>query len=143
MNLETVKPWLSLFYFDLLKINDILLDMKFLKLLQKLAKSSTHHQHKMSCIIAKKNRIISMGFNKVKTCPRINTRFNMIHAEIDALLGNSYEDLKGCTAYVYRAHKDGSLAMSLPCPACMAALVESGIKKIIYSVENDFKEMNL
>jgi tRNA(Arg) A34 adenosine deaminase TadA len=117
--------------------------MKFLKLLKKLSTFSDHGQHKMSCVIADKNRVVTMGFNSVKTHSKSTAKFHMLHAELSAILGFSYEDLRGCTAYVFRQHRDGNFAMARPCPACEAALRQVGIKKVIYSVENSVVEMKL
>ena len=86
--------------------------MKFLKLLKKLRSLSDHPLHKMSCVIANKNQVISIGFNKYKTSPRSNHPYKMIHAELAAILDNKFADLNGCTLYVYRETKDGNLALA-------------------------------
>ena len=117
--------------------------MKFLKLLKKLSTFSDHWQHKMACVIADKNKVVSGGFNSVKTHSKSKARFNMLHAEVAAILGFSAEDLRGCTAYVFRQHRDGNFAMAKPCPACEEALRQVGIKKVVYSIENSFAEMKL
>lgn len=116
--------------------------MKFLSLLKKLANMSDHTQHRMSCIIAKGNRPISFGHNKVKSSPRAKNRYNMLHAEVVALLSTPYEETKGCTAYIYRTTKNGVLAMAKPCEGCELALKLAGIKKVIYSNENNWVEEN-
>lgn len=94
----------------------------------------------MSCVIANKNQIISVGFNKYKTSPKSTHPYRMIHAELDAILDNKFADLNGCTAYIYRETRDGTPALSRPCPSCMQTLKLAGIKKICYSIENGFKE---
>mgnify|MGYP003496436163 FL=1 len=48
----------------------------------------------------------------------------VVHAELNAIL-NSIGDLKGCTIYV-------SL---FPCHECVKAIIQSGIKEIIYEDE--------
>lgn len=113
--------------------------MKFLKLLKKLRSLSDHPLHKMSCVIADKNQIISIGYNKCKTNPNSTHKYKMIHAELDALLDNRFNDLKGCTAYIYREHRDGTPALAKPCPTCLQALKLAGIKKICYSDTGTFK----
>jgi len=109
---------------------------KFIELARKLSLNSNHKQHHLGCVITKKNKIISMGWNKTKTHPKSTARFHMLHAEIDALLGLSLQDTRGCTAYIYRENKAGKLAMARPCDGCELALKQAGIKKIIYTYDN-------
>jgi deoxycytidylate deaminase len=94
----------------------------------------------MSCVIADKNQIVSIGFNKYKTSPKSNHPYHMIHAELSAILDNKFADLKGCTAYVYRETRDGKMALARPCPSCLETLKLAGIKKICYSDINGVKE---
>lgn len=117
--------------------------MKFLKLLKKLKDQSTHPTHRMSVVIAQKNQIVSIGFNKYKTSPKSNHPYRMIHAELSAILDNKFVDLKGATAYIYREHRDGTFALSRPCKYCMEALKVAGIKKICYTIEQGTKEETL
>lgn len=110
--------------------------MKFLKLLQKLRNYSDHPVHRMSCVIADKNRVVSIGFNKYKTHTKSKHPWGYIHAELAAILDNKFADLKGCTAYVYREDKAGIPKLAKPCSSCMDALKLAGIKKVCYSVED-------
>ena len=114
--------------------------LKYFELCKTLIKKSTHHQHHLSCVIVNKNKIISMGWNQIKTSPKSPHKYNMLHAEIHALLGVPYEKLKGCKAYVYRQDKNGNLAISKPCKACETALKLAGIKKVYYSTKNGYTE---
>lgn len=112
--------------------------MKFLKLLKKLKEFSNHPTHKMSCVIARKNQVISIGYNKYRTHPKSKHPYRMIHCELDALLGNKFVDLKGTTAYIYRETQDGIPALSKPCIFCLEALKIAGIKKVCYSNQGKF-----
>ena len=118
----------------------VFVKVKFFELAAKISQKAEHHSHKMSCVIIKKNRIVSVGWNAIKTSPKSLARFNMLHAEIKALLSNKFEDLKGCTAYIYRANKNGELALAKPCVGCFEALKLAGIIKICYTVQNGYKE---
>lgn len=117
--------------------------MKFFQLAKKLSYSGTHWQHKVGACVIRKNRVVSTGFNQVKTHTKSPHPYNMLHAELAAIIGCSYEELDGATIYVYRQHRDGNPAMSKPCPICEAALRQAGIKKVFYSANNEFKEMEL
>ena len=117
--------------------------MKFIKLLRKLASCSDHHQHKLSCIIVNKNKVVSVGYNQIKTHPKATTRYNMLHAEINALLAANCAEIRGCTAYIFRECRNGHLAMARPCEGCYKALYNAGIRKIIYTLYNTWKEETL
>jgi deoxycytidylate deaminase len=117
--------------------------MKFLKLLKRLKGLSNHHTHQMSCVIANKNQVVSIGYNQCKTHPRSGHKYKMVHAELAAVLDNKFADLKGCTAYIYRETRDGNPAMAKPCNSCLETLKHVGIKKIVYSQNGNFKEENL
>ena len=108
---------------------------KFFEKARQLSKRSNHRQHQLACVIVKGNRIVSYGWNQLKTTPVAKNKYNMLHAEIHALIGQS---VKGCTAYVYREHRNETLAMSKPCPSCELALREAGIKKVYYTKEGGY-----
>lgn len=117
--------------------------IKFFDLAKRIASKSDHHLHKLGCVIVKKNRIISMGWNEMKTHSKSNHPWKFVHAEFKAILNVDPEELKGSTAYIYREHKDGSPALSKPCPHCLHALESVGIKKICYSTYGAYHEEKL
>ena len=45
--------------------------------------------------------------------------------------------------YLYREYKNGNLALSRPCPSCMAMLKDFGIKKVMYTTTDGFVEEKL
>jgi len=113
---------------------------RYFDLARKLSKKSTHHQHQLACVIVHKNRVVSMGWNQKKTHSKSIHKFKMLHAEIHALLGCTYDELKGCVAYVYRETKNGQPAMSKPCTTCEIALKLAGIEKVYYTSDEGYKE---
>lgn len=117
--------------------------MKFFDLARRVSKNSNHHQHKIGVAIVNKNSVISLGFNKLQTHPRSKHPYKSLHAEVHSLIGLAYNELKGCHAYVYRERKDGTPALSKPCPSCHMALKEAGIKKIYYSTNGGFSEADV
>ena len=85
-------------------------------------------------IVDDKNRIASIGYNGMPTgCSDyefpweregdfLNTKYAyVVHAELNAIL-NSSKSVRDCTIYV-------SL---FPCNECAKAIIQSGIKKIVY-----------
>ena len=87
-----------------------------------------------ACIIDKEKKIIGMGYNGFplgssddempwgKTGDFLDTKYlYVVHAELNAIL-NSIKSLKESTIYVTH----------FPCNECAKAIVQSGIKKVIY-----------
>lgn len=88
-----------------------------------------------ACIVSKDNKIVSCGYNGApigldddkmpwgREGDFINTKYAYVcHAELNAIL-NSNSDLRGDTIYVDL----------FPCNECAKAIVQSGIKRVIYS----------
>jgi len=88
-----------------------------------------------ACIVNKENKVISIGYNgMVKKVDESKLSWNknegldskylyVCHAELNAILNSiSNENLKGATLYV----------TLFPCNECTKALIQSGIKNIIY-----------
>lgn len=87
-----------------------------------------------ACIIDKDKKIIGMGYNGFpvgssddempweKTGDFLETKYPyVVHAELNAIL-NSIKSLNGSTIYVTH----------FPCNECAKAIVQSGIKKVVY-----------
>ena len=49
-------------------------------------------------------------------------------------------DMSRSDLYIVRRHKDGSLALSRPCPGCMSLLRANGVRRVFFSVEGGFSE---
>lgn len=113
---------------------------RFFNLAKKLSYKSDYQSHRLGAVIVKGNEIIGVGFNKKKTHPLSETRFNNIHAELSAVLNAGIESLHNCSIYVYRETKQGQPAMARPCEHCMKMLKNLSISKVFYTTENGFKE---
>ena len=88
-----------------------------------------------ACIVSKDNKILSVGYNGApngyddKDMPWdregdfINTKYAYVcHAELNAILNNKGSILEGAKIYVDL----------FPCNECAKAIIQSGIKEIIY-----------
>jgi deoxycytidylate deaminase len=93
----------------------------------------------IAATLDKRNRIISIGENSLtKTHPLMYLYSNKVqlqhkiylHAEVSALV-KSYT--KAQSILVIRVNREGNFAMACPCPICMMAIKEAGIKKVWYS----------
>lgn len=116
---------------------------KFFNIAKKLSYKSDYYAHRLGAVIVRGNEIIGVGFNKKKTHPLSQTRFNNIHAELSAIINCGEEDLRGCSIYVYRETKHGTPAMARPCDQCMKLLKQVNISKICYSTEKGFTKEDI
>lgn len=102
-----------------------------------------------------KGTIIGRAWNSDKTSP-MQARYNVyrysdkttlpkIHAEISLLQQIRWKfgdgiDWAKVHFYTYREYKNGALAPSRPCPACLAAMRQAGMKKFFYTTEDGYVE---
>ena len=110
---------------------------KFFDLARKLSYKSTHKKHRLGAVIVRKDKILGIGFNQLKTSPKANTAYNQIHAEIDALKDRYNKNFNGATIYVYRELQNGSLGLAKPCIYCQEALKKKGIKQCFYTSDTN------
>ena len=89
-----------------------------------------------ACIVNSSNKIMSIGYNGLPAgCDddvfpweregenSYDTKYPYVcHAELNAILNNRGADLGGCSIYV----------ALFPCCECAKAIIQSGIKKVLY-----------
>lgn len=88
-----------------------------------------------ACIVDNENKILSLGYNGMPTGCKdsempwkrqgapLDTKYMFVcHAEFNAILNSSAPTLKGSRIYV----------TLFPCNECAKAIIQSGIKEIIY-----------
>ncbi len=109
---------------------------RFLQLAKKIAKKSNHPRYKFGCIIFKKNDIINIGYNQLKTHPKSPHLWKTIHAEFHTILGTDVSDLENSEIVIYMENKNGEVGLSKPCKTCENMLSNVGIKRIYYTTEN-------
>ena len=106
--------------------------------------------HKLGCVIVKGHRIVSSGHNHKHKCNPLQAKLDTekykvqcpgkLHAEIMALLPliRDKVDLSNASIYIYREHKDGTLAMARPCSSCQKIIRQMKIKRCFYTIENGY-----
>jgi len=105
---------------------------RFIQLAKHISLWSKDPSTKVGAVIVdSKNRIISTGFNGLPrgvtdTHERLNNRElkypRIVHAEMNAIL-NAKSSVEGCTLYVFPIP---------PCSECAKAIIQAGIKKVIF-----------
>jgi deoxycytidylate deaminase len=107
------------------------------RIAEKIAKQSPHHQHKLGAVIVKGNRILSTGYNSLRSSSIIGTP--TLHAESAAILKLLKEgrqtELVGTDIYVTRFTRGGSVGMAKPCMACADLIRSVGIRRCFYSTQ--------
>ena len=98
-----------------------------------------------ACIVNQEHKIVSVGYNGMPTgCNDddmpweregdfLNTKYPFVcHAELNAILNRSAGSLQGCSLYV----------TLFPCNECAKAIIQSGIKEVVYMSDKYADEAN-
>jgi deoxycytidylate deaminase len=108
-----------------------------------MAEKSTS-RFRLGAVLAKKNRVLSTGFNDMRKTHTIMQKYNLdkswapgLHAEVHACLGMSMSDIEGSDLYVVRILKDSHLAMAKPCRVCHKFILDVGIRRVYYSFSDE------
>lgn len=119
------------------------MNLRFFDIARKLSLKSQYH-HKLGAVVVKKGKVLGLGINNpFKTHPRSTNPFKTIHAELDAILSTDPSDLVGSDIYVYRQHKNGKPANAKPCSHCQELIKRSGIKRVFFTEDGCYKELDL
>ena len=126
-------------------------DKKYMDFVRRLATSNNMKMKLAACLVIR-NEIISVGFNSDKSHP-LQKRFSknneaiFKHAEVDCIIKAlkivDEEDLKDATLYVHRVKKQNKgdanwvTGMAEPCPGCVKAIEHFGIKRTVYSTDQE------
>ena len=124
----------------------------FFRTADAVASLSDHNQAKLGCVLVDKHRIISSGHNSSTRCSPLQKKMDVfrfgspdqhkgpVHAETACLLPLIRQgyDMSRSDLYIVRRHKDGSLALSRPCPGCMSLLRANGVRRVFFSVEGGY-----
>lgn len=85
--------------------------------------------------IFKSGRLLSVGKNSSRTHGTFITGYETDYSEHAerAAIRQAKQDLNGAVLYVARVRKDGKEMYSRPCDDCTIAIIEAGIKEVIYT----------
>lgn len=125
-------------------------DFKYFSKARQAATISDYSKIHVGCIAVYHRNIIAIGCNCNKTHPtqkfynryrnRSKELLPKLHAEISCLnaiknLNINYSRVK---LYIYRIRKDQPFGLSRPCPSCMAAIKDLGIRDIYYTTNDGY-----
>ena len=129
------------------------MDYKFFSKARKTAEFSDYHKTHLGCIAVYQRSIIGIGYNVNKTHPiqkyynkyrsvkyQTGTFTPKLHAEISCLNSIRHLDINFSKVklYIYRIRYDQEHGLSRPCPSCMAAIRDLGIRDIYYTTNDGF-----
>ncbi|MEW6109162.1 MAG: dCMP deaminase family protein [Nitrospirota bacterium] len=130
-------------------------DKYFINIAKAVSARATCLRRKYGSVITKDNIIVSTGYNgapagmkdclEVGKCTRKELQIphgeryelcHSVHAEANAIIRASADELKGATIYI--SGEDGGTAEchSEPCMMCKRMILNSKIKKVVYSDGN-------
>lgn len=135
-------------------------DIRFFQKARSIAAVSDFPKIHVGCIAIYQGSIIGIGCNTNKTHPvqKYYNRFRTndgigssesllpkMHAEINCI--NSIRhlaiDFSKVKLYIYRIRKDQPYGIARPCPSCMEAIKDIGIREIYYTTDDGFAHENI
>lgn len=131
------------------------IDYKYFEKARQIAMISDFKKVHVGCIAVYKGHIVGIGCNTNKTHPtqKYYNQFRKpegddismasvpkLHAEINCLnqlrhLNINFSKVK---LYIYRIRNDRPYGISRPCPSCMKAIQDFGIRDIYYTTDSGF-----
>jgi tRNA(Arg) A34 adenosine deaminase TadA len=125
-------------------------DYRYFDKARQTASISDYYKTHIGCVAVYQGSIIGIGCNCNKTHP-IQKKYNKyrkssdsmlpkLHAEISCI--NSIKNLDinfvKVKLYIYRIRRDQPFGLSRPCPSCMAAIHDLGIRDIYYATNDGY-----
>jgi len=104
-----------------------------------VAHTSEHQKWKLGAILMRGSSIIAACPNIVRNPPSITQGPGASwHAEERCLRRTFYQAdrAEGCTIIVARVSKNGVQRLARPCISCYTKLVEAGVSRIIYTLDD-------
>lgn len=128
-------------------------DYKYFEKARQVADISDYYKTHIGCVATYQGQVIGIGCNCNKTHPtqKYYNKYRDIHssgieavpklhAEISCLNSIRHLDINFAKVklYIYRIRKDQPFGLARPCPSCMAAIRDLGIKNIYYTTNDGY-----
>lgn len=117
---------------------------------RQVAMISDFHKTHIGCVAIYHGNIIGIGCNCNKTHPaqKFYNKYRIqsdsmppkLHAEINCISSFKNLDINFAKVklYIYRIRKDQPFGLSRPCPSCMAAIKDLGIRDVYYTTNDGY-----
>ena len=125
-------------------------DYRYFNKAHQVAKISDYKKQHIGCVAVYQGQVIGLGCNTNKTHPiqKFYNKYRMpsdymlpkLHAEISCINQIKHLDINFSKVklYIYRIRKDQPFGLSRPCPSCMAAIMDLGIRDIYYTTNDGY-----
>lgn len=125
-------------------------DYRYFDKAKKAAAISDFNKIQIGCVAVYQGNIIGVGCNLNKTHPiqKFYNRYRTpsesmlpkLHAEINCINSIKHFDINfpKVKLYIYRIRKDRPCGLSRPCPSCMAAIKDLGIRDVYYTTNDGY-----
>ena len=126
------------------------IDYKYFNKARHIASISDYKKQHIGCVAVYQGQVIGLGCNCNKTHPtqkfynkyriKSDNMLPKLHAEISCINQIKHLDINFSKVklYIYRIRKDQPFGLSRPCPSCMAAIKDLGIRDIYYTTNDGF-----
>ncbi|MBI5100668.1 MAG: dCMP deaminase family protein [Nitrospirae bacterium] len=130
-------------------------DIYFINIAKAVSTRATCLRRRYGAVITKDNVIVSTGYNGAPSgmidcleagkCTRKELQIphgeryelcHSVHAEANAIIRASADELKGSTIYISGCDGEGEECVSEPCMMCKRMILNAGIFKVVYSDGN-------
>ena len=135
-------------------------DYRYFDKAKQIAEISDFKKVHIGCVAIYKGNIVGIGCNTNKTHPaqKYYNKYRRpdgedismvampkLHAEINCLnqLKHMNVNFSKVKLYIYRMRNDRPYGMARPCPSCMAAIRDLGIRDIYYTTNDGFVHKRL
>ena len=125
-------------------------DYRYFKKARQIANISDYKKQHVGCVAVYQGQVIGVGCNCNKTHPmqKFYNKYRMpsdymfpkLHAEISCINQIKHLDINFSKAklYIYRIRKDQPFGLARPCPSCMAAIKDLGIRYVYYTTNDGY-----
>lgn len=125
-------------------------DYRYFDKARQVATISDFNKVHIGCVAVYQGQVIGLGCNCNKTHPtqKFYNRYReysdallpKLHAEISCInqIKNLDINFSKVKLYIYRIRKDQPFGLARPCPSCMAAIRDLGIKEIFYTTNDGY-----
>ena len=130
-------------------------DYKYFNKAHQIATISDYKKQHVGCVAVYQGQVIGLGCNCNKTHPTqkyynqyrkpSDSMLPKLHAEISCLNQIKHLDINFSKVklYIYRIRKDQPFGMARPCPSCMAAIRDLGVRNIFYTTNDGYAHEKL
>ena len=126
------------------------IDYRYFDKARQIANISDYNKIHIGCVAVYQGQVIGLGCNTNKTHPAqkfynryrepSDTMLPKLHAEISCINQIKHLDINFSKVklYIYRIRKDQPFGLSRPCPSCMAAIKDLGIRDVYYTTNDGY-----